>query len=34
MESSALKRPGIRGGSCSKSTFASAGVFSGKLRVK
>src|ERR1700704_5655372 len=34
MESNTWNRPGISGGSCSASAFASAGDFNGKLRVK
>src|SRR5882724_10123521 len=34
MASAARNSPGIIGGSCSASTFASAGDFNGKLRVK
>src|ERR1700736_4436564 len=34
MASSARNTPGISGGSCSASAFASAGDFRGKLRVK
>src|ERR1700738_5341444 len=34
MASFARNSPGIRGGSCSASVFASAGDFRGKLRVK
>src|ERR1700730_14590504 len=34
MVSAAWNSPGISGGSCSASTFASAGDFKGKLRVK